>query len=455
MEKCIGCELCAGVCPADCIYVRGADNPPDQPVSPGERFGFVYEINYLRCIHCDLCVEACPTEAITETKMFEFSFTNRADAIYTKTSSSSTTTAVPNPPLGGLASGGRPAHFCMDARDVAQRFCAVRRQGPVGGRAGIRRARARRGTVGRARRRRNRDKAASRHHGAAPGRRGEASRPTGHRRDHGQDAQEGGCAEELVAPTEEARKMTGLSPVLAQILAAAPSGRAHVRVGGGSDPRRRTRSGGGRNPVHSALMLVMTLFGVAVIFIELQANFLAAVQVIVYAGAIVVLFLFVIMLLGVDKQENLETDPLWGQRPVALALVVLALAGVLALGIEAHWAVGAHAVAGARNPDGGDVAALGRSVFTTYLFPFEVTSALLVIAVVGRSSFAQAEDAGVAFPVALEPGPEQSGSAVGDGQEPAETEPAETEPVETEPVEKKPVLRSAGATQARDEEART
>jgi NADH-quinone oxidoreductase subunit I len=84
MEKCIGCELCAGVCPARCIYVRGADNDLADPVSPGERFGFIYEINYLRCIHCDLCVEACPTEAITETKLFEFSFTNRSDAIYTK-----------------------------------------------------------------------------------------------------------------------------------------------------------------------------------------------------------------------------------------------------------------------------------------------------------------------------------------------------------------------------------
>ena len=85
MEKCIGCELCAGVCPAKCIYVRGADNDPENPTSPGERFGFVYEINYLRCIHCDMCVEACPTEAITESKIFEFSFTNRRDAIYTKT----------------------------------------------------------------------------------------------------------------------------------------------------------------------------------------------------------------------------------------------------------------------------------------------------------------------------------------------------------------------------------
>jgi NADH-quinone oxidoreductase subunit I len=84
MEKCIGCELCAGVCPAKCIYVRGADNDPLDPTSPGERFGFVYEINYLRCIHCDLCVEACPTEAITESKLFEFSFTSRRDAIYSK-----------------------------------------------------------------------------------------------------------------------------------------------------------------------------------------------------------------------------------------------------------------------------------------------------------------------------------------------------------------------------------
>jgi len=85
MEKCIGCELCAGVCPARCIYVRGKDNPADAPVSPGERFGFVYEINMLRCIFCGLCVEACPTEAITMTHLFEMSVTNRQDAIYTRT----------------------------------------------------------------------------------------------------------------------------------------------------------------------------------------------------------------------------------------------------------------------------------------------------------------------------------------------------------------------------------
>ena len=85
MEKCIGCELCAGVCPARCIYVRGEENPIDDPVSPGERYGFVYEINMLRCIFCGLCVEACPTEAITMTHLFEMSVTSRDDAIYTRT----------------------------------------------------------------------------------------------------------------------------------------------------------------------------------------------------------------------------------------------------------------------------------------------------------------------------------------------------------------------------------
>ncbi|HUI03656.1 MAG TPA: NADH-quinone oxidoreductase subunit J [Acidimicrobiales bacterium] len=139
-----------------------------------------------------------------------------------------------------------------------------------------------------------------------------------------------------------------------------------------------------RNPVHAALMLVMTLFGVAVLFVEQQANFLAAVQVIVYAGAIVVLFLFVIMFLGVDRRENLAEEPLKGQRPLAVVLVVLGLAGILVLGIGARWAVGQKAVAGSSaHPSGGDVAALGRSVFTTYLWAFEITSALLVIAVVG------------------------------------------------------------------------
>ncbi len=139
-----------------------------------------------------------------------------------------------------------------------------------------------------------------------------------------------------------------------------------------------------RNAVHAALSLVLTLFGVAVLFIEQQADFLAVVQVIVYAGAIVVLFLFVIMFLGVDRREDIAHEPLRGQRPMAFALIVVALGGVIALGVGAHWATGAHAVAGPSHLAGHpNVYVLGKSVFTTYLFAFEATAALLVIAVVG------------------------------------------------------------------------
>ena len=137
-----------------------------------------------------------------------------------------------------------------------------------------------------------------------------------------------------------------------------------------------------RNPVHSALMLVMTLFGVAVMFVLQQANFLAAVQVIVYAGAIVVLFLFVIMFLGVDKEEDITKEPLRGQRALAVALVALGTTGLLLLGQVSKWTTGQPHVAGS-DTGAPNVNLLGKSLYTTYLFPFEATSALLIIAVVG------------------------------------------------------------------------
>ena len=138
------------------------------------------------------------------------------------------------------------------------------------------------------------------------------------------------------------------------------------------------------NPVHCALSLVMTLFGIAVLFIAQDAQFLAAVQVIVYAGAIVVLFLFVIMLLGVDRAEDLSVEPLPGQRPAALVAGV-AMAGLLLAAIFS----GARAITGAKssgiptNPNEPNIVTLAKSLFTSYVFAFEMTSALLVIAVVG------------------------------------------------------------------------
>jgi NADH-quinone oxidoreductase subunit J len=136
-----------------------------------------------------------------------------------------------------------------------------------------------------------------------------------------------------------------------------------------------------RNPVYSALSLVLTLFGVAVLFVEEDAQFLAAVQVIVYAGAIVVLFLFVIMLLGVDRAEPETTTRLPGQRPVAVLLGMAALGELLALARWRHWLTGAKPSGQGAIGGGANTGALAKSLFTTYLLPFELTSLLLIIAV--------------------------------------------------------------------------
>ena len=137
-----------------------------------------------------------------------------------------------------------------------------------------------------------------------------------------------------------------------------------------------------RNPVHNALSLVATLFGVAVLFVIQEAYFLAAIQVIVYAGAVVVLFLFVIMLLGIDRSEEseLESDPklLWVGGGMALAFIGLVLTVVLQGG-ELSGQVSETAPLDPNN----DVEALGRSIFVDNVFAFEITSVLLIVAVIG------------------------------------------------------------------------
>lgn len=84
LEKCIGCELCAWACPADAILVEADSNTEEARFSPGERYGRVYQINYLRCIFCGLCIEACPTRALTMTNVYELADDNRADLIFEK-----------------------------------------------------------------------------------------------------------------------------------------------------------------------------------------------------------------------------------------------------------------------------------------------------------------------------------------------------------------------------------
>jgi NADH-quinone oxidoreductase subunit J len=142
----------------------------------------------------------------------------------------------------------------------------------------------------------------------------------------------------------------------------------------------------GRNPVHCALLLVVTLVAVAIFFLLQEAQLVAAVQIIVYAGAIVVLFLFVIMLLGVDKEESLQ-DPIPYQRPAAVALGAILLAEIFVLAGRT-WATGATSTRGSvRRPvdgqDLGNIQRVARTMFTDFLWAFELTAVLLVIAVVG------------------------------------------------------------------------
>ena len=141
-----------------------------------------------------------------------------------------------------------------------------------------------------------------------------------------------------------------------------------------------------RSPVHTALFLVVAQVALALAFLLEGAFFVAAIQIIVYAGAIMVLFLFVIMLLGVDRREVLA-EPFAAQRPVAVALGALLVAEISYVAVRGDDLVsageGGEAALLELNRSPGNVEALARVLFSDYLLPFEVTSVLLVAAVVG------------------------------------------------------------------------
>ena len=297
LEKCIGCELCAWACPADAIYVEGASNTEDERFSPGERYGRVYQINYLRCILCGLCIEACPTRALTMTNEYELADDNRADLIYTKND-------LLAPLLPGMEQPPHPMRLGDDEGDYYR---------------GTYKTKARAGAGDRAR------------DGGGP----------------------------VIA-----------FYILAPIMVLAALGILFVR-----------------KAVHAALLLAVVMISLAILYAALEAPFLFAVQIIVYTGAILMLFLFVLMLVGVDASDSV-VETIRGQRLFAI-LGGLILGVTLVVGVG-QLSLGSVVGLSEVNKDG-NIEALANILFSRYVFAFEVTSALLITAAVGAMVLAHRE----------------------------------------------------------------
>lgn len=141
-----------------------------------------------------------------------------------------------------------------------------------------------------------------------------------------------------------------------------------------------------KNPVHAVLLMILMFFHLAAMYLGLQAEFIAAVQVIVYAGAILVLFLFVVMVLNIREEETAERFS--GGWPVGLALVagllvlVLIMTDDVLLGAKGQFTAGLLA-------EETPTKALGRVLYTDFIFPFELASLILLVAIVGAITLAK------------------------------------------------------------------
>ncbi len=149
-----------------------------------------------------------------------------------------------------------------------------------------------------------------------------------------------------------------------------------------------------KNPVYSVLSLIGAFFGLAGLYVLLEAPFVAVVQIIIYAGAIMVLFLFTVMLLNVPREDAAEWDqahPLY--RPMAVRIgAVLAVLLALELGWALSRTSGLSGAIGEQRPAVSSVTELGRVLFTDYMFAFEVTSILIIASMVGAVVLARKRD---------------------------------------------------------------
>ncbi|MGI9533437.1 MAG: NADH-quinone oxidoreductase subunit J [Thermodesulfobacteriota bacterium] len=138
-----------------------------------------------------------------------------------------------------------------------------------------------------------------------------------------------------------------------------------------------------KNPVASAISMVLTFFFTAVLFILLRAQFIAAIQVLVYAGAIIVLFLFTVMFLNI-KEDALQFDSKNITKKITFLIIIIAVAGYFASRLTVNM-IPATGV----SENFGTVESVGRVLFTEYLLPFELTSILIVAAIIGVVSIAK------------------------------------------------------------------